>query len=429
MPRERRAGQGGVASARAPGCRPRGREPTLPAAALGGGLRCLPPRSAPARSAAPGTAASRPTEAFPAPSWGIPLPSRVPRKGSSPPRRRGSLLRSFAPPPLPPALCLRAPHPRGRALGVPFRDGVKHTGCSAGLPRLTPPAINFALTGDAVSPSSDRRGVCTPGQAPAGQMLDGSPAAVAPPGRGLAVPSALGPRVPVPARAALEVGPRRQGLGGARSGRGRLRGSSQAAAVNFFGRTKGRFAEGGPSVRGGGAPCLSPLTLHVFRHLPLFPIRPGESQGLRLHFGQHDKAAAGRAGGSVSVRDTSTWTRQHRFSWSKGRSAAAASSSSSSSLPLLHASPRPAAAGAPSGPGRREAPPGARSWGSRGAVVGLQAAGAERRRRKTGGCRGGRRNPGSPQQLRPGLSTAAARSPDPCGAAQCTGALCRRRCC
>lgn len=147
-----------MASTRAPGCRPGGREPTLPAAALGGGLRCLPPRSASARSEAPGTAPSRPTEAFPAPSWGIPLPSRVPRKGSNPPRRRGSLLRTFAPPPLPPALCLWAPHPRGRALGVPFRDGVKHTGSSAGLPRLTPPAINFALTGDAVSPSSDRRG-------------------------------------------------------------------------------------------------------------------------------------------------------------------------------------------------------------------------------------------------------------------------------
>lgn len=144
-------------------------------------------------------------------------------------------------------------------------------------------------------------------------------------------------------------------------------------------------------MRGGGAPCSSPLTLHVFWHLPLFPIRPGESQGLRLHFGQHDKAAAGRAGGSVSVRGTGTWTRQHRFSGTVGRSAAdASSSSSSSSLPPLRASPCPAAAGAPSGPGRREAPPGARGRESRRAVVGLQAAGAERRgeerrRRKTGG--------------------------------------------
>lgn len=181
-------------------------------------------------------------------------------------------------------------------------------------------------------------------------------------------------------------------------------------------------------MRGGEAPYLFPLTLHVFRHLSLFPIRPGESQGFRLHFGQHDKTAAGRAGGSVSVRDTGTWTRQHRFSWSKGRLAAAASSSSSS-LPLLHASPYSAAAGATSGPSRRQAPPGARGWLSGGAVVGLQAAGAERR---GGGGRPGvpgrKEEPRSPQ-LRLGLSAAAARRPDPCGAAQCRGALCRCWCC
>lgn len=51
------------------------------------------------------------------------------------------------------------------------------------------------------------------------------------------------------------------------------------------------------------------LTLHVFRHLPLFPMRPSQSQGFRLHFGQHDKAAAGGGRGSESVRKPSTWTR------------------------------------------------------------------------------------------------------------------------
>lgn len=114
-------------------------------------------------------------------------------------------------------------------------------------------------------------------------MLGGSSAPFAPPEQGLVVASAPAPRPPVPARATLEAVPRRQGLGGAWSGP--PRDSSQATAANFFGRTKGRFAEGNPSVRGGGAPCVSPLTLHVFRHLPLFPIRPGESQGLRFHFG------------------------------------------------------------------------------------------------------------------------------------------------
>lgn len=51
------------------------------------------------------------------------------------------------------------------------------------------------------------------------------------------------------------------------------------------------------------------LTLHVFRHLPLFSMRSSQSQGFRLHFGQHDKTAAGGNGGSVSVREPSTWTR------------------------------------------------------------------------------------------------------------------------
>lgn len=38
-------------------------------------------------------------------------------------------------------------------------------------------------------------------------------------------------------------------------------------------------------------------------------MRPSQSQGFRLHFGQHDKAAAGRGRGSVSVRKPSTRTR------------------------------------------------------------------------------------------------------------------------
>lgn len=39
--------------------------------------------------------------------------------------------------------------------------------------------------------------------------------------------------------------------------------------------------------------------LHVSRHLPLVPMRSSQSQGFRLHFGQHDKAAAGGERGSV----------------------------------------------------------------------------------------------------------------------------------
>lgn len=63
--------------------------------------------------------------------------------------------------------------------------------------------------------------------------------------------------------------------------------------------------------RGRGSPSAAQrlLTLHVFRHLPLFPMRSSQSQGFRLHFGQHDKAAAGGDRGSVSVRKPSTWTR------------------------------------------------------------------------------------------------------------------------
>lgn len=38
-------------------------------------------------------------------------------------------------------------------------------------------------------------------------------------------------------------------------------------------------------------------------------MRSSQSQGFRLHFGQHDKATAGGDGGSVSVRKPSTWTR------------------------------------------------------------------------------------------------------------------------
>lgn len=55
------------------------------------------------------------------------------------------------------------------------------------------------------------------------------------------------------------------------------------------------------------------LTLHVFRHLPPFPIRSGESQSFSLHLGQHVKATAGRGWRrSASVRrrwQSSTWTR------------------------------------------------------------------------------------------------------------------------
>lgn len=38
-------------------------------------------------------------------------------------------------------------------------------------------------------------------------------------------------------------------------------------------------------------------------------MRSDQSWGFRLHFGQHDKAAAGGNGASVSVRKPSTWTR------------------------------------------------------------------------------------------------------------------------
>lgn len=48
-----------------------------------------------------------------------------------------------------------------------------------------------------------------------------------------------------------------------------------------------------------GARAPRPLTLHVSRHLPLVPMRSSQSQGFRLHFGQHDKAAAGGERGSV----------------------------------------------------------------------------------------------------------------------------------
>lgn len=38
-------------------------------------------------------------------------------------------------------------------------------------------------------------------------------------------------------------------------------------------------------------------------------MRSSQSQGFRLHFGQHDKATEGGNGESVSVRKPSTWTR------------------------------------------------------------------------------------------------------------------------
>lgn len=50
-------------------------------------------------------------------------------------------------------------------------------------------------------------------------------------------------------------------------------------------------------------------------------MRSSQSQGFRLHFGQHDKAAAGGDRGSVSVRKPSTWTRaaQIQLRRKKGR--------------------------------------------------------------------------------------------------------------
>lgn len=288
--------------------------------------------------------------------------------------------------------------------------------------RAAPRDYTARLLRHKLSDSFGRSGAGTPAPfRPAAVSPSSGPRASAPPGK-------------APGRALPRYGSDASGSGVPPSREGASSAELAGGSPKLFWQDAVAVCRGGePSVRGGGAPCSSPLTLHVFWHLPLFPIRPGESQGLRLHFGQHDKAAAGRAGGSVSVRGTGTWTRQHRFSGTVGRSAAdASSSSSSSSLPPLRASPCPAAAGAPSGPGRREAPPGARGRESRGAVVGLQAAGAERRgeeEEEDRGCRRGRSDPGSPQQLRPGLSAAAARRPDPCGEAQCTGALCRRRCC
>lgn len=55
------------------------------------------------------------------------------------------------------------------------------------------------------------------------------------------------------------------------------------------------------------------LTLHVFRHLPLFPMRPSQSQSFRLHFGQHDKAAAGGVGGPCRSGSPAPGRRQHSF--------------------------------------------------------------------------------------------------------------------
>lgn len=69
-----------------------------------------------------------------------------------------------------------------------------------------------------------------------------------------------------------------------------------------------------PAGRAGGGVARSPsaaqrpLTLHVFRQMPLFPMRSSQSKGFRLHFGQHDKAAAGGERGSASARKPRTWT-------------------------------------------------------------------------------------------------------------------------
>lgn len=62
-----------------------------------------------------------------------------------------------------------------------------------------------------------------------------------------------------------------------------------------------------------GARAPRPLTLHVFRHLPLVPMRSSQSQGFRLHFRQHVRAAARGERGSGSVGKPRTWTRAHRL--------------------------------------------------------------------------------------------------------------------
>lgn len=214
--------------------------------------------------------------------------------------------------------------------------------------RAAPRDYTARLLRHKLSDSFGRSGAGTPAPfRPAAVSPSSGPRASAPPGK-------------APGRALPRYGSDASGSGVPPSREGASSAELAGGSPKLFWQDAVAVCRGGePSVRGGGAPCSSPLTLHVFWHLPLFPIRPGESQGLRLHFGQHDKAAAGRAGGSVSVRGTGTWTRQHRFSGTVGRSAAdASSSSSSSSLPPLRASPCPAAAGAPSGPGRREARPG-----------------------------------------------------------------------
>lgn len=73
--------------------------------------------------------------------------------------------------------------------------------------------------------------------------------------------------------------------------------------------------------RGSRSAAQRLLTLHVFRHLPLFPMRSSQSQGFGLHFGQHDRAAADGDRGSVSVWKPSTWTRaaQIQLRRQKGR--------------------------------------------------------------------------------------------------------------
>lgn len=372
-----------------------------PAAALERDLRRLPPRNAAARSRTPRTASSRPREAFSAPPQ-LGNPAAFPgtpqgRKSAAASGLSAAKFRTAAAATcaVPAGVALMGQSPRGPVSARFVAHGVLSRTSTGNSPAidfesvLREPWMRPSAPGSAAGPvssGSDRWGVYTR------ERLRPARCLTVPRQRLHLLPGAVPsprPRSPSHTRSwPTEAGARR---GAERATAGELAGSSR----NFFWQGEGAVCRGGPNVRGGGALYLSLLTLHVFRHLSLFPIRPGESQGFRLHFGQHDKAAASRAGGSVSVRDTSTWTRQHRFSWSKGRSAAAASSSSSS-LPLLHASPYSAAAGAPSGPSRREAPPGARGWLSRGAVVRLQAAGRRgEEEEEDRGCRGGRRNPGA----------------------------------
>lgn len=189
------------------GCRLPSREPTLPRWPSDRVFAAS--RSAEGMSGAPGMAPSRPLVAFP-----VPLQLGHPAAFAATSKRRkfvGALCEVTQ---RCRRRCARRRPTRGtEALEGRFRNSVRHTGCLAGVPCVTLPTINlsncfFAERGrdsslgsaaEPVSPSGNRRGVCMPRKAPAGQMVAGSPTVVAPPRRGLAVASALVPRSTVPA--------------------------------------------------------------------------------------------------------------------------------------------------------------------------------------------------------------------------------------